>query len=105
MKKLLCLAGLVSSLTTLGQDCKNYYFLQNNKTVEMTITNKKGDVTGKQVYTISGVGSSGGTTSGTVNSEMFDKKGKSIAKASGTMKCSGGVFMIDMKMMLPAQQQ
>ena len=55
MKKLLCLAGLVSSLTTLGQDCKNYYFLQNNKTVEMTITNKKGDVTGKQVYTISGV--------------------------------------------------
>jgi hypothetical protein len=105
MKKALCLASLFITLGVLGQDCKNYYFLQNGKTVEMTIYNKMGEANGRQVYTISGVGSSGGMTSGTINSEMFDKKGKSMAKATSVMKCNGGVLMIDMKLMLPQQQQ
>ena len=87
-----------------AQDCKQYYFFQNNKTVEMTIYSKKGDVTGKNVYNISDVQSSGGTTTATINSEMFDKKGKSTAKATNNIKCNGGVIMMDMKMMVPQQQ-
>jgi len=34
--------------TISAQDC-NYYFLQNNKTIEQTFKNKKEKETGKQV--------------------------------------------------------
>ncbi len=87
-----------------AQNCNQYFFLQNNKTVEMTIYSKKGEPSGKNVYTISDVQSSGGTTTATVNSEMFDKKGKSVVKATNDVKCNGGVMMMDMKMMIPQQQ-
>jgi hypothetical protein len=91
--------------TSLGQDCSTYYFLQKNKTIEMTIYNKKGDANGKQVYTVSNVSNSGGNTSATVNSELFDKKGKSIAQGHSEIACNGGIVMIDMTMQLPQQQQ
>jgi hypothetical protein len=99
-----CFIGLLSN-ASLAQDCNNYYFLQKNKTVEMTITNKKGDANGKQVYTVSDVTSNGDVITATVNSEMFDKKGKSIAKGHSQIACNGGVMMIDMTMQLPQQQQ
>jgi hypothetical protein len=104
MKSLICLAVLLGSLSGFTQDCKNYYYLQNNKTVEMTIYNKKGNANGKQVYSVTDVKTVGGSTTGTIHSEMFNEKGKSIAKGVSNMKCTGGVLMIDMKMMLPQQQ-
>jgi len=103
-KNFLLVAGLTASLQAFSQDCKNYLFLQKNKTIEMTIYNKKGEPNGKQVYLVSDVSSTGGVTTGALASEMFDKKGKSMAKASSTIKCAGGVMMINMKMMLPQQQ-
>lgn len=90
--------------TAQAQDCSKFLFLQKDKTIEMTIYNKKGEPNGKQVYTVSDVASSGGTTTGKLNSEMFDKKGKSMAKASSSVQCTGGIFSIDMRMMLPQQQ-
>jgi hypothetical protein len=104
MKSLICLAALLGSLSGFAQDCKSYYYLQNNKTVEMTIYNKKGNANGKQVYAVTDVKTSGGSTTGTIRSEMFNEKGKSIAKGVSNMKCTGGILMIDMKMMLPQQQ-
>lgn len=103
-----CLLTLLACLLIIpgmAQDCKGFYYLQNNKTIEMTIYNKKGDENGKQVYNVSEVKNGGGTVTGQLNSEMFDKKGKSIAKAKGTIQCKGGVMMVDMKMSLPAAQQ
>jgi len=107
MRSTFLLASFVCLLSnaSLAQDCNNYYFLQKNKTVEMTITNKKGDANGKQVYNVSDVTSNGDVITATVNSEMFDKKGKSIAKGHSQIACNGGVMMIDMTMQLPQQQQ
>ena len=99
-----CFAGLLSTASN-AQDCNSYYFLQKNKTVEMTIYGKKGEANGKQVYTVSDVTNAGDNITGTVNSEMFDKKGKSIAKGHSQIVCNGGVMMIDMSMQLPQQQQ
>lgn len=93
------------TLAVAAQDCSGYLFLQKNKTVEMTIYNKKGDPNGREVYEVSDVTTNNGVVSGTLNSEMFDKKGKSAAKANSTVRCNGGVMMVDMKMMLPQQQQ
>ncbi len=95
---------LLAGISALSQDCKNYFFLQNGKTIEMTIYNKKGEESGKQVYTVSDYKSSGSTASAIVNTEMLDKKGKSISKAQSSFQCKGGVMMVDMKMSLPQSQ-
>jgi hypothetical protein len=89
---------------SFGQKC-DFYYLQGNKIVEMTLKNKKGKETGKIVYTISNVNKSGNTVTSTVNSEMFSDKGKSITKATNNMSCTNGVLMMDMKMFIPSPQQ
>lgn len=53
------MAAILLALGAAAQQC-NYYFLQNNKTVEMTIYNRKGDPNGKQIYTVSEVKNGGG---------------------------------------------
>jgi hypothetical protein len=104
MKNILFVICLLATTFSYSQDCKNYYYLQNNKTIEITMYNSKGEMNGRQVYTVSNFQNSGTTASATVNTEMFNKKGKSISKSSSVMKCSGGVMMMDMKLSLPQQQ-
>jgi hypothetical protein len=87
-----------------AQDCSRYFFLQKDKTIEMTIYNRKGDENGKHVYQVSDVSGNGGTMTGKLTSEMFDKKGKSVAKGNSSVQCTGGIFSIDMRMILPQQQ-
>jgi hypothetical protein len=104
MKILLPAISLLFCNLLFCQDC-NYYFLQNNKTIEQSFKNKKGKESGKQIYTISNVSKSGSTTTGTVNSEFFSDKGKSVSKATNNIKCVGGVLMMDMKLFIPSAQQ
>jgi hypothetical protein len=94
---LLILTGMAAS----SQDCSQYLFLQQNKTIEVTIYNKKSEPIGKQVYTVSNVSNSGGATTATLNTQMFDKKGRATTGSSSTIKCAGGIFQLDMKLMLP----
>jgi len=107
MKKYLFISAacIFLTLTLSAQDCKTYLFLQKNKVVEMTIYNKKGETNGRKVYQVSDVATTGGVTSGNLATEMFDKNGKSMAKATSTVRCDGGVMMIDMKMMMPQEHQ
>src|SRR5262245_23560703 len=81
-----------------SQKCNDYYYLQNNKTIEMAIKNKKGNQTGRVVYMISNLGNEGNAAIATVNSEMFDKNGKSMSKAANNIRCENGVLLMDMKM-------
>jgi len=103
MKSLLFVAALICYTTSYSQNCSGYYFLQNNKTVEMEIYNKKGEVSGKQIYKVSNVSNSGGTTTADINTQMLNNKGKEIAKGASKMKCENGMMMVDMKMSMPVQ--
>lgn len=105
MKKIISVILVLASFSSFSQKCGDYYYLQNNKTIEMTITNKKGKDAGKLVYVISNVSNKGSATTATINSEMFDKNGKSISKATNNVQCEGGVLMMDMKMFIPSAQQ
>jgi len=105
MKSLFFTCLLFIGFSATSQDCKTYYFLQNNKTIEMTFYNKKGEASGKQVYSVSDYKNSGGVSTATINSEMFDKKGKSSNKSTGMVKCTGGIMMMDMKMKMPQGQK
>ena len=82
----------------------SYYYLQNNKTVTFGMFDKKGKEDGKYVYKVSDLTSNGGTTSATIQSEIFDKKGKSLGGGKGTMQCKDGMLMMDMNMLLSPQQ-
>jgi hypothetical protein len=95
---------ICTGISAQAQECSRFLFLQKDKTIEMTIYNKKGEPNGKQVYLVSDVTNGGGTTTGKLASELFDKKGKSMAKANSSVQCNGGAFSIDMRMMLPQQQ-
>lgn len=105
MKRTLLPALLLLCIYSFSQECTGFYYLQNNKTVEITLRNKKGKETGKITYLISNVQKSGSTVTSTVNSEFADSKGKLISKATNVMKCVGGIIMMDMKMFIPSAQQ
>jgi hypothetical protein len=104
MKKIYILLLLIASYSAFSQQCSNYYFLQSNKTIEMTISNKKGKEAGKLIYVISNVANKGNTTSAIVNSEFIDKNGKSVSKATNSIQCDNGNLMMDMKMFIPSTQ-
>lgn len=105
MKQQLLLSSfLLMAILSFSQDCSQYFFLQNNKTIEMTIMNKKGNVSGKNIYTVSNVNSSGNARTATLSSEFFDTKEKSINKSVNNIKCVNGVMMMDMKVFIPAGQ-
>ena len=104
MKYLLSICLFFISICAISQDCKTYFYLQNNKTIEVTVYNKIGEASGKQVYTVSDYKNTAGTSSAILNTEVFDKKGKSGGKSSGVVKCTKGVMMMDMKMSMPPGQ-
>jgi len=81
-----------------------YYYLQNGKTITLGMFDRKGKTDGKYVYKVSGLSKSGGVTTATVQSEVFDKKGKSIGGGNGTMQCNSGVLMLDMRTLMNPQQ-
>ena len=87
-----------------SQDCSNYYFLQNNKTIEMTISNKKGEESGKMTYAVSESKKNGSSITAMINSEFVDAKGKTISKATNNVKCENGVMQMDMKTFIPPVQ-
>lgn len=87
-----------------SQDCANYYYLQNNKTIEMTISNKNGKESGKMTYVVSDTKKSGSAVTATINSEFIDAKGKTISKATNNVKCENGVMQMNMKTFIPAAQ-
>ena len=101
MKILFVVALVVNVSMLLAQDCNNYYYMQRNKTVEMSMYDKGGDETGKMVYSIGDVTNSNSFTVANVQSQILDKRGRTIAKGTGVMKCNGGVMMINMKMNMP----
>jgi hypothetical protein len=105
MKPIAFVILLLVNCYAWSQKCSDYYYLQNNKTIEMAIKNKKGNQTGKVVYAISNVSNNGNTTTATINSEVFDKNGKSISKASNNVQCENGELLMDMKMLIPSAQQ
>jgi hypothetical protein len=105
MKLLTLFSFLFICGTLFCQDCSNYYYLQNNKTIEMTISNKNGKEAGKMTYTISDSKKSGAVVTATINSEFVDTKGKTITKGTNNVKCENGVMQMDMKVFIPAAQQ
>jgi len=104
MKLITAFTFLLLSGNIFSQDCSNYYYLQNNKTIQMTISNSKGKESGKMTYTISDSKKSGNLITATINSEFVDSKGQTISKGTNNVKCENGVMQMNMKTFIPPAQ-
>jgi hypothetical protein len=104
MKLITVFVFLLFTGNIFSQDCSNYYYLQNNKTIEMTITNNKGNESGKMTYVVSDSKKNGSSITATINSEFVDAKGKTISKGTNNVKCENGVMQMDMKTFIPPAQ-
>ncbi|MGY6741246.1 MAG: TapB family protein [Cecembia sp.] len=96
---LACIGGIVEA-----QSCDHYLFLQDGKTIEMTVYNRRGKTTGVNTYTVNEVRSSGGKRTGNITMVMADNKGKESASATTQFTCSGDTYTIDMASFIPAGQ-
>jgi len=73
MKKLITFsAWVLVSMKLFAQDCTLYYYLQKNKTIEMSTFDEKGIFIRKSVSTVSNVLTSNNRVPATVVSEVFD---------------------------------
>jgi len=70
----------------------------------MTISNKKGEESGKMTYAVSESKKNGSSITAMINSEFVDAKGKTISKATNNVKCENGVMQMDMKTFIPPLQ-
>ena len=105
MKKYLFVALTLGAFAAKAQDCAGYYYMQGNKTIEMTMYKSNGKEHGKRITKISNVSTSGNTMTSTANVEVLDKDGKTISTGSNKMECTGGVFKCDIKVNIPEAQQ
>lgn len=83
-------------------DCGNYYYLADDAEVQMTAYNPKGDPEIIITYRISDVKPIPGGRQSTVESELTDPKGKTIASAAGAFKCENGDLSVDMQVAMPS---
>ena len=93
---------LTATATVRAQECKGFYYL-NNGEVQMTIYDKKSEPNGKMTFTISGVNTTGSTTTANFTSEMVNDKGKTMSKGSGQYKCTSGILYVDAKVAMPQE--
>jgi hypothetical protein len=102
--KRLFITLLFAPLFSVAQDCKTYYFMTNNSSVEMTMYDKKGKESGKQTWKISDVKKTGSGFQSQVASTFVDEKGKEITSGKGTYKCEGGILKADVRLNMPQEQ-
>jgi len=76
----------------------------NAGTVEMSTYDGKGKDNGKLTYTISNVSKTGSAVTAKFESEMTDKRGKSLSKSSGVYKCDGGTLFVDASVVISPEQ-
>lgn len=106
MKRIILSFSLVfATLSLFAQDCQSFYYLQANKTIEMTIVNRKGKIDGVMTYNVGDIKKDASGISSTIHSEMVNEKGKSLSKSVVNMKCDGGELKMDMTVFIPAAQQ
>jgi len=83
------------------QDCKSYYFLQNNAEVEMSIYDGKGELVAKNIEKVLNVNRTANVISSNFSTTLKDAKGKDLSNGKGKFKCTGSEILLDMQMAMP----
>lgn len=98
---------VISSLLALrfvSDPCDILLFFREGASTTMSIYGADNKLSGTIKNTYQKIRKSGNVVSTTVESENFDKKGKSVNKGNYDIRCESGSLYFDLKMMLPQQQ-
>ncbi len=103
MKTFIKLTLALFSITALAQsNCSKYYSFEEGGITEYKMQNSKGKVTGSMTTTVEGVNKAGESSTATLKSEIFDKKGKSVIVTNYNMTCDGSTVIMDFKSLMNA---
>lgn len=91
------------NLAAAQDGCSKYYPMEEGKSFQYTMYDKKGKTDGVTNYTISKVSTEGETTSATFDFKFTDKKGKELFNSNYEISCSGEGIKIDFESLFPAQ--
>jgi len=103
---LLCAFFLALATSSRAQDniCESGYMpFKKGLSYEMTNYDQKGKLLTSQMSKIAGIDAFDNGFTAVVETETFDKKGKSVTKGSFNMTCRDGSIFIDMSSMLDQQ--
>ncbi|MDB4293074.1 hypothetical protein N9954_06655 [Maribacter sp.] len=98
-----CTVIFCSTLIQAQSNCSKYYPLEEGRTFQYTIFNKKGKADGVTDYSITNVNNSSGSTSATFNLKYIDKKGKEMLASEYDVTCTGDGIKIDYMSIMPSQ--
>jgi len=98
-------ACLLSATAVTAQDCSGFYYFQQHKVTTMTVYDRKEKTSGTYVYRVIDVKRSANKINSVVEGEMNDEKGRLLSRNTAHMLCQNGVYLVDMKLLLPQQQQ
>lgn len=95
---------LLTNLHTHAQDCKTYFLMRAGNEIEMTMYDKKGEVSGRSVSKVTSVRPNGETLEAHFGTKVYSGKGKEqFSNADVTVTCSKGVYSMDLRNLVPAE--
>lgn len=105
MNRILCFVILGMSLINGAKaQCNDYYVIQEGSEWEYQTFNAKGKPGAKNVQKVTAFSKNSNGYVATVNSVMFDEKGKEVTTGDLEFKCDNGTMYIDMRNYISGEQ-
>jgi hypothetical protein len=106
MKKLysILFALFACTLGNVFAQCNEFYQIDNGSAWEMETYNAKGKLSAVNKQKVTAYSKNGSGFAATINSAIYNEKGKEQMKGDLEMKCENGVVYIDMRNFIPEEQ-
>lgn len=95
---------LCDGTLALGQDCKSFVLMRVGNEIEMTIYDRKGDVSGRNVSKVNSLKQLGEALEAHLSTTVYTTKGKEqFSNPDLTVTCSKGAYTVDLRNLVPAE--
>ncbi|MCS6973143.1 MAG: DUF3108 domain-containing protein [Cyclobacteriaceae bacterium] len=91
--------------TTAAAQCNDYYVIKEGSSWTYESFNAKGKSVGKNEQKVTSYQSASNGYKATINSVMYNDKGKKLTEADLEVRCENGTFYMDMRRFIPQDQQ
>jgi hypothetical protein len=104
MRNFLLLTCLTLFSLTANAQCNDFFPIKNGTEWTFENYNAKGKATGKNHQKVTAFTPAGSGFTATINSIMYNEKGKEQAKGDLIVSCENGVITMDMRKFIPEEQ-
>lgn len=92
--------ALAAPASTVAQNCNGYLLLTENAEYEILNYNQKNKITGKVLYKVTDVRKQADKTEASIETKMYDDKGKLANEGSYKVGCENGSIWVDMRSLM-----